>query len=115
MYATVCKLCSFEFYRITNKREKICAACNRIKKRTWHIKKKYGIEIDDYLKLYKKQKGKCAICQAKYPVLHIDHDHDTKAIRGLLCSNCNTGIGLLQEKTSILASAIQYIEKAKGK
>lgn len=109
MYPTICKFCSFEFYRKTTRTEKVCTACNRSRKRAWNIKSKYGIEIAHYDKLYKKQKGKCAICQTKYPVLHVDHDHDTKAVRGLLCSNCNTSLGLLKENVSTFCNAIVYL------
>lgn len=57
----------------------------------------------------KLRKGrKCCICGVRKK-LHIDHNHDTGKIRGVLCSQCNTGIGMLKESPAILGSAIQYL------
>lgn len=56
------------------------------------------------------QCGKCAICG--YDLngrMHVDHDHRTGEIRGLLCSNCNTGIGLLREDARVLQNALDYL------
>lgn len=67
--------------------------------------------------LRKKQKGLCAICkirEADAPKgrLHLDHDVATQAIRGLLCSPCNNGIGLFKHDPTLLAAAIRYLEAA---
>lgn len=75
-----------------------------------------------FLDLYKKQEGKCAICNEietsklsnKLNIprsLAIDHCHKTNRIRGLLCSKCNKGIGLLKEDINIMNNAIKYLEK----
>ncbi len=60
------------------------------------------------------QDGKCAICRiVPSRTMAVDHCHDTGAIRGLLCSNCNTGIGLLRDNPEILARAIIYLAKGR--
>ena len=63
----------------------------------------------------KDQEYKCAIC-GKTPKenkkrLAVDHNHNTEANRGLLCSNCNAGLGFLQDKKELLESAIKYLRK----
>lgn len=79
------------------------------------LKVTYGITLDDYNKMFSIQSGCCDICkthqsQLKRP-LDVDHNHDTGEVRGLLCSNCNTGIGLLKDSSEILTLAIKYLEK----
>jgi len=56
-----------------------------------------------------KQKNKCLICDSEEKLV-IDHNHKTGKIRGLLCSNCNCAIGLLKDDSTILESAITYLE-----
>ena len=76
---------------------------------------RYNVELEVIMDLLDKQSGCCAICSADFgsTIYHIDHDHTTLRVRGLLCSNCNTGIGLLQEDISILNKSIDYINKHK--
>lgn len=72
----------------------------------------YGITPDEYIDLRERQGDRCAICGGKCPTgrrLGVDHDHDTKAIRGLLCTRCNTLIGLALENQSILEIAAAYL------
>lgn len=78
--------------------------------------KRRGATQDLYDKLYEAQKGCCAICnepEEKFSWLCIDHDHDTGRIRGLLCPNCNRGIGLLKDNAALLERAAEYIKTAK--
>ncbi len=60
-------------------------------KRDWNLKDRYGISLDQYNQLLEAQAGRCAICrnQPKTRALHVDHDHKSGKIRGLLCMNCN--------------------------
>lgn len=69
----------------------------------------YGITLEEYHRLYEKQEGKCKICNEKFNILVIDHDHNTEKVRGLLCNNCNLGIGNLMHNLKILESAIKYL------
>lgn len=57
------------------------------------------------------QENACAICKGTTSTLCIDHDHSSGVVRGLLCSNCNTGIGLFKDDPTRLSNAIAYLEK----
>lgn len=75
---------------------------------------RFGLTIEAYDLLFKSQGGKCAICR-KPPGrlrLAVDHDHSTNSVRGLLCSNCNRGIGHLQDDPEIVTAAAVYIRRA---
>jgi hypothetical protein len=73
-----------------------------------HIEKTYGISIDEYNLMVEASGGRCAICQ-RLSVLVIDHNHTTGKVRGLLCKNCNFGIGLLGDSIDTLRSAQSYL------
>lgn len=77
------------------------------------LRRKYGMSPEAYVAIYNSQNGLCAICGQKPEdrILVVDHNHTTGEIRELLCKFCNWTIGHAQENTSILASAIQYLEK----
>lgn len=81
--------------------------------RNYHFKKNYGITLEEYNNILSKQNGKCAICELKQKKrnLSVDHCHITNKIRGLLCTNCNRGIGMLKEDISLLRKAIKYLNK----
>lgn len=82
------------------------------------IKCKYGINLDQYKEMLDKQKGLCAIChepetrinQYGLCLLHIDHNHTTGKVRGLLCHKCNSLLGYSRENKEILKSSINYLE-----
>lgn len=83
--------------------------------------KRHNITKELYDKMLKKYDGKCWICKNKEGI-HIDHDHnccnDTSfscgnCIRGILCSNCNTAIGLLDDNVNTIKSALKYLSIAK--
>lgn len=82
--------------------------------RAGKLKRKYGIDEDGYNILYNKQDGCCAICYRNEThfkgKLHIDHCHITKKVRGLLCSNCNTALGLFKDNKCLMINAINYID-----
>jgi hypothetical protein len=81
------------------------------------LQKAFGIGYQEYLKMLEAQQGACAICgttdTGKRKAFAVDHCHDTGKIRGLLCSNCNTGIGNLRDDVELLKRAIQYLEDSK--
>ena len=85
-------------------------------RREWGYQKDFGITIADYDEMYILQSGCCAICgthQSKLPKrLAVDHCHETRKVRGLLCSKCNIGIGFLDDSVQILRNAITYLEMA---
>ena len=77
---------------------------------------KYGITKEQYLTMYQQQNGLCAIClgpcrDSRNRSMAVDHCHVTGRIRGLLCSPCNTAIGMLQDSPVMLRRAADYLEK----
>lgn len=89
---------------------------NPDKIRSYQYKQKYDITLEQYEKLAEDQSYKCAICKCTAEeatnfrnFLCVDHIEGTKIIRGLLCSFCNTAIGLLKHDPKILSSAILYL------
>lgn len=95
-------------YRITNLRGFKGAA----------LKKAYGISIDEYEAMLKKQDGKCFICDEPETTiirgqligLAVDHDHKTGKVRDLLCKSCNHGIGNFRDSPTLLRAAAAYLE-----
>lgn len=73
--------------------------------------------IEDYETMYEAQAGMCAICglPPSEKRLSIDHCHDTKEVRGLLCTRCNSGIGFLQHEGSLLRKAAAYLDESRTK
>lgn len=81
--------------------------------REGHLRRKYGVTQNMFEALVLAQLGKCAICGANEAMeLHIDHDHRTKKVRGLVCGKCNKAIGLLNDDPDRLTSAKKYLERA---
>lgn len=79
----------------------------------------YGLTAEEVLDLHAEQGGKCAICGEQETVrdwqggktraLSIDHDHETGAVRGLLCYRCNNALGLYQDDPALLERAASYL------
>lgn len=88
----------------TKNKEKI-----KIASRLYHIRKKYNIDEQEFYNMYHAQNGLCGICKV-VEATAIDHCHKTNRVRGLLCKNCNTGIGFLKEDIEIMTNAIQYLQ-----
>lgn len=90
------------------------------KKRTvYNRKRKYGITLEEYEQLLISQNSCCAICKIHLDTSttnlsgHVDHCHETGKIRGLLCGQCNVGLGHFYENEDSLLNAIQYLRKYK--
>jgi hypothetical protein len=86
----------------------------REKSRIAHIKRKFGLSAEEYDRMLQEQNGVCAICGMKCKTgfnLAVDHNHDTGKIRGLLCKNCNTALGLLKENPENMLKAIEYLRQ----
>lgn len=131
MQTIECKKCSDNlpldnFYFNKNgkyKKQNVCKKCINIydykTDKNRKLKKAYGITLEQYEELLSKQKGKCSICgidnNGKYRnkprAFAVDHCHNTGKVRGLLCSDCNTGIGLLKDNVNYLELAIKYLNK----
>jgi hypothetical protein len=81
------------------------------------LKKHYGMTVAEYERLYEMQKGCCACCgvhSSKFKRgLHVDHHHESGQIRGLLCTQCNPGLGYFEDSIEKLQKAIRYLKKFK--
>ena len=83
------------------------------------LRRNYGITIADYNRMLDAQNGCCDVCgktekteiAGRTLSLAVDHDHATGVVRGLLCSNCNTAIGLLGDDPALLDAAKAYLAK----
>ena len=85
---------------------------NKEKSRNSALKKRYNISIEDYNQMFVDQNGVCAICKGKCVTgrnLSVDHNHETGKVRGLLCLDCNAGLGHFKDNKSILLEAIKYL------
>lgn len=133
------ELNSTHFYKDKNTKNGFkcyCIECSRILRREnylkdplksteYNFKRLYGISYKDYKKMEKKQNHRCGICGMKLEQTNpnnqynnnkhfsVDHNHKTGKIRGLLCRNCNSGIGWMRENPYILIKTIKYLKSNK--
>lgn len=103
-------------------RRKFIHGLTRAEANKSHYRSTYGLMLSEYGQVYALQRGLCAIChdrrapgkdqralEDKTGALVVDHDHETGEVRGLLCSRCNTAIGMFRDDPALLASAIIYL------
>lgn len=133
MRKKICKKCgkekpSSKFYKnreYKDEREKVCKACRSVrfkelyqknpdKARRSRYQKNFGITLADYDEMFAQQQGKCAICGTTIPGgdckhFSVDHDHVTGLVRGLLCVDCNHGLGFFKDNIKALAGAVLYL------
>ena len=96
----------------------------RVRKETIRRYRRHGIDEATYLDLLERQGGRCAICRSDTPGTfghswHIDHDHRCcsgsyscgKCVRGLLCAQCNVGVGYFRDDPEILRAALDYLHR----
>ena len=107
---TYCKGCWGKFNRKYYKTEQ--------GQRGWRsviYRNKYGITVEDYDRMLASQDGHCALCptvtgMGQKTRLHVDHCHNTGKIRGLLCFDCNTGLGKFKDKIDLIEKAFCYLK-----
>lgn len=85
--------------------------------------RRHDMTLDQYHSMLEKQDFSCAICRkafwfgiglsSRQRSAHLDHCHDTNRVRGLLCANCNVGIGHLQESPELFERAAAYVTRHK--
>jgi hypothetical protein len=79
------------------------------------LRKKYGLTVEQYMAMAEAQSHVCKICRQpeteKYGAVHVGHDHQTRTVRGLLCGQCNTGLGKFRDDPALLRAAIDYLER----
>jgi hypothetical protein len=113
---TVCEVVkpASEFYKkdkASGRLDRTCKSCRIVRQR----ERTLGITEEQYRELYHKQEGQCGICKRRlyskrYKAFAVDHDHTTGRIRGLLCGNCNTGLGLFRDDPIALSRAIEWVK-----
>jgi Recombination endonuclease VII len=112
---------SFYFASLGN-RNYTCKSClavktkiykdnNKDKIRAYNLKYHYDLNEVQYNSLLEKQNGKCAICKEVKKNFCVDHSHITGIVRGLLCVNCNTAIGMLKDNENIALNAVNYLKE----
>ncbi len=79
--------------------------------RNYHLRRRYGITAEHADRMLAEQGGVCAICR-EAPAGHVDHDHATGRIRGLLCFNCNGALGQFRDRKELMLRAIAYLDGA---
>lgn len=85
-----------------------------IKRKDQALRRKYGITHDEFLGLLTKQGGACAVClqpPAAGRALHVDHNHKTKVVRGLLCHQCNWYLGKVDNIPGLLSRLKEYHDR----
>lgn len=125
MSTRLCKRCNLEKdvsefpidYRNVNWINNICKRCNGIrsnennrKNKSWNKYnwQKRGLNLDSAYSLYNTQQC-CQIC-GETTKLHLDHDHNTNKIRGMLCHKCNRALGFFKDNPKLLRKAADYLE-----
>ena len=115
--------CRYEQRKIHNKTNK--SRLGHDKKHHYHTKKIYGLSNEQYEEMEKYQNYSCKICgnheslngkdrNGYVKKLSVDHDHETKQIRGLLCNWCNIALGGFKDNIESLKNAIKYLEGSKN-
>ena len=87
---------------------------NPQRERGYKLKGIYGISLEEFDTLLESQGFMCAICNREkhtHKNWHVDHGHITNIVRGILCSQCNTALGLIGDDVNNLRSAITYLER----
>jgi|TARA_R110000803_G_scaffold32033_3_gene70958 hypothetical protein len=104
------------FDRDETKKDKVQAYCKSCRKE-YRLKlnlDKFDLTMEEYNDMLKKQNYLCGICFVdEGRSLCIDHDHIISRVRGLLCSRCNRGLGLLGDSVDAVKSALKYLERCK--
>ncbi|MER7567378.1 endonuclease VII domain-containing protein [Streptomyces sp. NPDC097941] len=86
-----------------------CRVCRAQRMRTSNFKRKYGITEAQRDELIAAQGGVCCVCLTA-PATDVDHCHKTGRVRGVLCFNCNSGLGLLRDDPEAMYRAADYLE-----
>ena len=103
--------CTREWYANNKDRARAYHAANADRVRDLRFRREYGITLAAYNEMLAKQNGVCAICKdpPARQWLSVDHCHNTKAVRGLLCQHCNIAIGWLKHSPALLVAAKNYL------
>ncbi len=136
-YCITCKITKPEtdFPRIIKSQEErytYCKSCSKVRRRAliedekqaltkleYDLRTKFGLTLHHYTSLLDKQQGVCAACRKpeqrkRKKRLSVDHNHTTGKVRGLLCTACNTGLGLLKDDFDTLLNLAKYVQEYDG-
>lgn len=121
-----------EFSRDKNNKDGLlreCKTCNRERANKWNLENpdkvqgrrytRHGITKQQFDAMLSSQGGKCNVCETDLVRGMIDHDHNCcpgtyscgKCIRGILCNNCNTALGMIGDNPKVLARLIEYLDR----
>jgi len=105
----------YETWKIPRVREyrKTYGVVHKDRIRKWWLNKKYNITVEQFDQMVEMQNNKCAICGSSLEGIkqnrHVDHDHKTGKVRGILCHKCNRGLGYFNDDPVLLKSAAEYV------
>ena len=107
-FTSKCRSCIYLAY-YKDKRDN-----NKYKSKLYQIKYFFNLSKEQYEDLVEKCQNSCLICKQKAEELQtglcVDHCHSTNKVRGLLCQNCNRGLGMFKDNIQFLKNAINYLE-----
>lgn len=115
-----CKICSTVFTPMAPSHMHCSQECADIGIVNAYLMRNYKISYNKYEEMFTEQGGVCGICGSEGFLMNpyarvklvVDHCHDTGAVRGLLCHNCNRALGLLKDSQESLSNALQYLKGA---
>lgn len=102
-----------EFHRAPRQaggRASYCRVCKGRRDERRRLERLYGLTPEGLEQLIASQDGLCAVCVER-PAQHVDHDHETGFVRGVLCFCCNAALGQMRDDVRILRAAIAYVER----
>ncbi len=115
----VCRVCKTDkpetdYYHKDRKKQHLSTECKRCQL-NHQREKTFGVSSAEYWVMYHTQDGRCGICRKRlrsdrYKAFCVDHCHSTGKIRGLLCTNCNTAVGLLKDDPELMSQAARWVK-----
>ena len=87
---------------------------SRLLKLKSYLRRKYNITVEEFEKRKKAQQNRCLICEKVFVLssqTHVDHNHSTKKVRGILCTRCNFIVGMVENEGDIILKSIEYIKR----
>ena len=93
-----------------------CKDCQKQSRKQYYkphekIRRELSISDEDYQQLIERCQGNCEVCSRRLDKVCIDHCHSTNKVRGVLCHNCNTALGLVGDNVETLSKLIQWLER----
>lgn len=90
---------------------------DKLWKKNWDLRRHYGIDLPAFEATVEAQRNCCPICSEYFPtgsrMWHVDHDHVTGDVRGVICQRCNFMLGQAKDKPEVLRAGADYLEKIK--